>query len=86
MLNSLRSKSPLLSNEDHRNRSPFGGRLPRALRSRDLRMEPLEARHLLAGVHLAPIGSFETGIFDDSAAEIVVHDAATQSLFVENHF
>ena len=52
MLKSLRSKSPLLSNEVHRNRSPFGRQLPRALRSRDLRIEPLEARHLLAGMGL----------------------------------
>ncbi len=33
---------------------------------------------------LVPIGTYETGIFDESAAEIVVHDPVTQRLFVVN--
>ena len=35
-------------------------------------------------VELTPIGTYATGIFDDGAAEIVAHDAATQRLFVVN--
>ena len=35
-------------------------------------------------IELQPIGTYETGIFDDAAAEIVVHDPATQRLFVVN--
>ena len=35
-------------------------------------------------ISLAVIGTYETGIFDDSAAEIVAHDPATQRLFVTN--
>lgn len=33
---------------------------------------------------LVPIGTYETGVFDASAAEIVVYDPATQRLFVVN--
>ncbi len=33
---------------------------------------------------LAPLGTYETGVFDESAAEIVVHDPASQRLFVVN--
>ena len=33
---------------------------------------------------LVPLGTYETGIFDESAAEIVVHDPVTQRLFVVN--
>ena len=33
---------------------------------------------------LVPLGTYETGIFDESAAEIVVHDPVTQRLFVIN--
>jgi hypothetical protein len=36
------------------------------------------------GVHLAPIGSYVTGIFDQGAAEIVAHDPGRQQLFVIN--
>jgi 2',3'-cyclic-nucleotide 2'-phosphodiesterase / 3'-nucleotidase / 5'-nucleotidase len=35
-------------------------------------------------IHLAPLGTYETGVFDQSAAEIVAHDPATQRLFVVN--
>ncbi|KAA9131458.1 alkaline phosphatase [Marinihelvus fidelis] len=35
-------------------------------------------------ITLAPLGTYETGIFDDGAAEIVAHDPATQRLFVIN--
>jgi 2',3'-cyclic-nucleotide 2'-phosphodiesterase (5'-nucleotidase family) len=33
---------------------------------------------------LVPLGTYETGIFDESAAEIVVHDPVSQRLFVVN--
>ncbi|MBW4460256.1 MAG: choice-of-anchor I family protein [Nodosilinea sp. WJT8-NPBG4] len=33
---------------------------------------------------LVPLGTYETGVFDASAAEIVVHDPASQRLFVVN--
>lgn len=33
---------------------------------------------------LSPLGTYKTGIYDASAAEIVVHDPATQRLFVVN--
>lgn len=33
---------------------------------------------------LQPLGTYETGAFDESAAEIVAYDAATQRLFVVN--
>lgn len=35
-------------------------------------------------IFLNQIGRFETGVFDESAAEIVAYDAATQRLFVVN--
>nr|WP_235927138.1 choice-of-anchor I family protein [Gloeocapsopsis dulcis] len=35
-------------------------------------------------ISLAPIGTYETGIFDESAAEIVQYDPGTQRLFVVN--
>ena len=62
-----------------RSKSLFGFRRSR----RDLRLEPLEARRVLA-ITLSPIGTYETGIFDESAAEIVAYDADTQRLFVTN--
>ena len=35
-------------------------------------------------IGLTPIGRYESGIFDESAAEIVAHDPGTQRLFVVN--
>jgi hypothetical protein len=35
-------------------------------------------------IELAPLGTYETGVFDASAAEIVAHDPLTQRLFVVN--
>ena len=35
-------------------------------------------------LELTPVGSYATGIFDESAAEIVAHDPKTQRLFVVN--
>jgi DNA-binding beta-propeller fold protein YncE len=35
-------------------------------------------------IQLKPIGTYKTGVFDESAAEIVSYDAATQRLFVVN--
>lgn len=37
-----------------------------------------------AAIELRPIGQYDTGRFDESAAEIVAHDAATQRLFLIN--
>jgi hypothetical protein len=37
-----------------------------------------------ARISLTPIGTYETGQFDESAAEIVAHDPDTQQLFVVN--
>lgn len=37
-----------------------------------------------AGLELSAIGSYETGVFDKSAAEIVTYHAASQRLFVVN--
>lgn len=41
---------------------------------------------LLSGksIELSPLGVYESGIFDEGAAEIVAHDPATQRLFVVN--
>jgi DNA-binding beta-propeller fold protein YncE len=46
-------------------------------------MEPLEDRRLLA-ITLEHVGTYSTGIFDESAAEIVAHDPDSQRLFVTN--
>jgi DNA-binding beta-propeller fold protein YncE len=35
-------------------------------------------------INITPIGTYATGIFNESAAEIVAHDPATQRLFVVN--
>lgn len=35
-------------------------------------------------IYIEPIGTYSSGIFDESAAEIVAHDAKTQRLFVVN--
>jgi hypothetical protein len=35
-------------------------------------------------IKLSPIGTYESGIFAQGAAEIVAHDPATQRLFVVN--
>ena len=35
-------------------------------------------------ITIEPIGTYATGVFDEGAAEIVVHDPATQRLFVVN--
>jgi len=35
-------------------------------------------------INLTPIGTFETGVFDEGAAEIVAYDAASERLFVVN--
>ena len=35
-------------------------------------------------IELSVLGTYETGVFDQSAAEIVAHDPATQRLFVAN--
>ena len=35
-------------------------------------------------IELTPIGTFDTGVFDDGAAEIVAYDPATERLFVVN--
>jgi DNA-binding beta-propeller fold protein YncE len=42
---------------------------------------PIEAPF---GLTLIPLGTYASGVFDQSAAEIVAHDPATQRLFVVN--
>ncbi len=48
-----------------------------------LKFETLEDRRVLS-ITLSPSGTYETGIFDESAAEIVAYDADTERLFVTN--
>jgi hypothetical protein len=48
-----------------------------------LTVEPLESRQVLS-VTLAPIGGYETGIFDQGAAEGVNYNVAAERLFVAN--
>ena len=43
----------------------------------------MEARRVLS-ITLTPLGTYESGIFDDSAAEIVAYDAGSEQLFVTN--
>ncbi|MDA0824752.1 MAG: hypothetical protein O3C28_20375 [Proteobacteria bacterium] len=38
----------------------------------------------LVNIHLQQLGRFETGVFDESAAEIVAYDRGSQQLFVIN--
>jgi hypothetical protein len=38
----------------------------------------------IAGIQLVPIGSYQTGVFANGAAEIVSHDTVSQQLFVVN--
>ena len=45
---------------------------------------PTDAGRPADGVTLEPLGRYETGAFDESAAEIVAHDPGTQTLFVVN--
>ena len=51
-----------------------------------LQLEKLEQRRVLSTVHLAPIGEYDSGIVDESAAEIVTYDPGSQQLFVTNAF
>ena len=37
-----------------------------------------------AQIKLEPIGNYQSGVFETSAAEIVAHDPETQRLFVNN--
>ncbi|MEQ9410983.1 MAG: choice-of-anchor I family protein [Fuerstiella sp.] len=47
-------------------------------------VELLETRALLSGIELTAVGTYETGVFGESAAEIVAHDPATQRAFFTN--
>ena len=38
----------------------------------------------LAQINLQPLGTYESGLFDESAAEIIAHDPNTQRLYVVN--
>lgn len=46
-------------------------------------VEPVDSTPTVPSI-LTPIGTYETGVFDESAAEIVVYDPKTQRLFVVN--
>ena len=50
---------------------------------RPLRAEHLDSRRLLAA-ELTAIGTYETGVFDDSGAEIVAYDPASERAFFTN--
>ncbi|MFS0700882.1 choice-of-anchor I family protein, partial [Cellulomonas sp. 179-A 4D5 NHS] len=52
--------------------------------SANLVVEPVRHAAPGAAVTLSPLGTYETGVFDASAAEIVVFHAATERLFVVN--
>ncbi len=65
----------------HNNHSAAGRRC--VGKSANLSMEPLEDRRLLA-ITLEHVGTYSTGVFDESAAEIVAHDPDSQRLFVTN--
>ncbi|UZN03420.1 choice-of-anchor I family protein [Cellulomonas sp. S1-8] len=52
--------------------------------SANLVAEPVRYDATDAALTLAPLGTYETGVFDASAAEIVVFHAGTQRLFVVN--
>ena len=47
-------------------------------------IELLEERALLSGIQLTAVGTYSTGVFDESAAEIVAHDPNTQRAFFTN--
>ncbi len=47
-------------------------------------MLPAPVEPLPSSIHLSVMGSYATGIFDESAAEIVAHDPEGQKLFVTN--
>jgi hypothetical protein len=38
----------------------------------------------MAGISLTPLGTYESGVFDDGAAEIVAYDPGTETVFVIN--
>ncbi|WP_309133724.1 choice-of-anchor I family protein [Cellulomonas sp.] len=52
--------------------------------SADLVAEPVRHAAPDAAVTLSPLGTYETGVFDELAAEIVTYHAGTQRLFVVN--
>ncbi|GIG41190.1 choice-of-anchor I family protein [Cellulomonas phragmiteti] len=52
--------------------------------SANLVAEPVRHAATDAALTLAPLGTYATGVFNASAAEIVVHHAGTQRLFVVN--
>lgn len=47
-------------------------------------LAPQAAPPMTPTIALQPIGTYETGIFDESAAEIVAHDPLSQTLYVVN--
>lgn len=48
------------------------------------RVESLELRNLLTGIGLTAVGTYESGVFDEGAAEIVAYDTASQKAFFTN--
>jgi hypothetical protein len=61
-----------------RNRTPGVGVFAFALTS----FVTTALAHASAGISITPIGTYASGIFDESAAEIVAHDPGSQRLFV----
>ena len=45
---------------------------------------PIHAGHFEPKIELTPIGTYSSGIFDESAAEIVAYDRSTRRVFVVN--
>ncbi|MCF6377903.1 choice-of-anchor I family protein [Nocardioides KLBMP 9356] len=58
--------------------------LPLGAASAGLVAEPVQYSAPGAALRLDPVGTYETGVFDESAAEIVEHFAAAQRLLVVN--
>lgn len=58
--------------------------LPLSAASAGLVAEPVRASAPSAALRLDPVGTYETGVFDESAAEIVEYYAAAQRLLVVN--
>ncbi|MFM6850908.1 MAG: choice-of-anchor I family protein [Terrabacter sp.] len=61
-----------------------GAVLPMCAATAGLVAEPVRASAPGAALALDPVGTYETGVFDESAAEIVEHYAAAQRLLVVN--
>jgi DNA-binding beta-propeller fold protein YncE len=63
----------------------FDSSLRNGFPSSDHRLVSADVKSTVSNqIALSPIGTYETGVFDQGAAEIVAHDPETQRLFVVN--